>query len=313
MEYAFLRTYARRFGLDYQCPDWGNKYLFGHNDPPVTTNLPTWLERREPCPHGDLYGVPIPDMGDLCVGHDYYGWAQFHTSWYAPDKEFIQSLFHVVSPERDRVLPALYNTMGDTVISLHLRRGDSGRLIFPLLPITWPLRWLHANWSRFKNPVLYIATENKTLAKHFHYYHPVMQEDLGIMPTGVPPPNYKYPHTKDNPSLQTVDWFPDWYILQHSDVILASDSAFSSSAAMMNHNIKEFWRPRLSLQGFEKVDPWNMPFITREHLDDWPGIPGTQIDSNLAFAHCWRGFRPKFPSVPETEEMIKECEVPPCA
>jgi hypothetical protein len=161
--------------------------------------------------------------------------------------------------------------------------------------------------------VLFIATEDTSLVRHFHYYKPVVAEDLGVTITGTVPPKYYYPHKRDNPPPRCLDFVPDWGVIQHSDVILASDSAYSCSAAMMNEKVKEFWRPRLSLGGFEQLDPWNMPFITREHLDDHPGIPGTQIDENPAFAHCWRGFRPKYPSVPETEEMIQKEELPSCA
>ena len=312
MQVAFVRTYAKRFGLDYQLPPWGGQYLFGHADPPVTAKLPQWKEPQEPCKYGEPYGIPIPPVGDECVNHDFVGWAQYRTSWYAPDKDFIQGLFRVVSPERDRVEPALelLRAKGDTIISLHLRRGDSGRLIFPLTPIVWCLKWLHEHWGRFKNPALFIATEDISLVKYFHYYNPVVDQDLGIVPTGKPPPEYRYPHTRDKPSPQSLDWFPDWYILQHSDVLLASDSSYSVTAAMMNRSIQEFWRPRLSLQRFEQCDPWNMSFITKEHLDDHRGIPGTQLDSNPRFAHCWGNFKPTYPSVPETEAMIKEWEVP---
>ena len=309
IQYAFIRTYAMRCGLDYRLAKWCGQYLFGHEDPPIDEKLPDWHESREPAQPDAIYGKPIPPVGDECAGRDVHGWFQYHTSWYAPDKPFIQSLFVPVSPARQRVVDTMarLRERGRTVVSIHLRRGDSGRLIFFFTPVVWCLKWLHQNWERFDEPVLFLATEDSSWAKYFHHYRPVLAEDLGIDYVHEAPDHYIYPYGRNYTDPRQLDFFPDWYVLQNSDVVVASDSTFSVSAAWTSTTIKEFWRPRLSLRGFEQCDPWDMDVVTREHLDNFPGIPGTQLDENSRF---WGAWRPKHPSVPETVEEIARWEVP---
>ena len=217
--------------------------------------------------------------------------------------------------------------MGTTIIGLHLRRGDSGRLIWPYTPITWALRWLHANWLRFSNPVLFIATETPSLVEYFRGYGAVSATDLGIVLGDKPPPKYTYPYQERPDRKCQMDFFPDWFLLQHSDVIVASESTFSVVAAWLSRTVQELWRMRLSFDpdgptpygnasngscGFEYLpDPWEMEFSSREHLDDYPRIPGTQIDTNPLFEEAWKDWKPKHQSVPEDPEEIQRWMDPP--
>lgn len=309
IQYAFVRTYARRQDLDYQLPQWAGQYFYGHDDPPLTAKLKTYHERTEPARYEQCFGVPIPPGDEEVVNRDWLGWGQFHTSWYAPDREFIQGLYDpVVEPEQSRVSAALdrLRKLGDTIIALHLRRSDGGRMIFFHTPIIWCLRWLRENWERFDRPVLLITTEAPRLVNYFRNYSPCTAEQLGIRFRPLPPPHYDFPHKRANPQPRQLDFFPDWYLLQQSDVILASESSFSVSAAMAGRRVREFWRPRLSLGDFEQVDPWNTDFSPREHLNDYPGIPGTQLDANPDYADYWRGYNCKYPAVPEPEEEIEK-------
>jgi hypothetical protein len=312
-QYAFIRTYAKRYGLEYQVPAWSGQYFFGHNDPPVSCELPQFDERYATTQHQSCFGKPYPPDGDSVVGHDWVGWAQYDTWWYAPDRDFILSLFDSVEPERTRMQAALaaLKERGNTIIGLHLRRGDGGRLIFFWTPMVWILRWLRNNWLRFDKPVLYIATEDTSLVRYFDGYAPVTMETLGFSATAVLPPNYSYPHDRPEDRPRQLTFFPDWYLLQHSDVVLASESTFSVSAAWVSRTNREFWRPLLSLQDFEQVDPWNASVSPREHLDDYPGIPGTQIDENPDYAGYWRDYRSPHQSVPEDPEEIAKWIDPP--
>jgi hypothetical protein len=307
-QYAFIRTYAKRHGIPYQCAPWAGQEFFGHEDPPVSVVLPDRNERRKPYPNEPEFGFPLPPEGPEFHGSNFTGWAQYHTSWYAPDKDFIQGLFRptaetafVYSPLLNRV-----KTPDSTLVVLHLRRGDAGRMIYFLTPILWCLEWLDTNWGRFNNPIFYLATEDVSLKPWFADYGVRTADDLGVAMRAISPRHYEYPWDKTGKFARQMTFFPDWYVMQNADVVVAAESTFGVSAAWTNTCIKEFWRPRLSLRGFEQCDPWDMDVSPREHLDDYPDIPGVQIDSNPDFASHWRNYKPRHPSVPETRQSILE-------
>jgi hypothetical protein len=306
-QYAFVRVYAKRHGIGYQVPPWAGQGFFGHSDPPVSALLPDRRERYGPAPYEERFGVPVPPKGQEYHNRNFIGWAQYHTSWYAPDKEFVQGLFRATPDTEAEHFPLMerLRSMGKTVVTIHIRRGDSGRLIFFFVPVVWYLQWLRDNWGRLDEPVLFLATETIAYKKWFAKYNVLTVEDLGVPLSDAPYPKYDYPYDAGRHRERQLTFFPDWYILQHSDVVVGSESTFSASAAWTG-NIKEYWRPRLSLRGFEQCDPWNMHVSPREHLNDYPGIPGTQIDSNPEFAEFWKGFKTVHPSVPETDEMIQD-------
>ncbi len=312
IQYAYMRVCARRYGCDYGVPSWAGQYLFGHDDPPVKCVLPEVHERYGPCQYEQCFGVPSPPSKEEQLGHNFMGWAQYHTSWYAPDKKFILSLYDAVPPELDRVQPALkvLRTLGKTLVVFHLRRSDAGRMIFHLTPVTWYLRWLREHWKRLEDPVLYIATEEPELAHAFRHYDPVMMEDLGIK-ARAQPPKYQYPYGDKFHDLRQLDFFPDWYVMQNADVVVGSDSTFSFTAVWTSRINQEYWRSRLSRQCFERIDdPWNADASWREHLNDYPGIPGTQIDSNPTYDEYWRSHTTQFPAIPLDPEEVKSLEKP---
>jgi hypothetical protein len=300
-QYAFIRSYAQTHGLSYEVPPWVGQYLFGFQDPPLTTTLPPKRERTPGGPaHMQGLGIPFPPRGHEYAGHDFQGWAQYETAYYQPVREAILGLYaEPASPQRERVasLWSKLQQRGGTRIGLHLRGGDSGRIIFPLTPIEWCLRWLHQNWHRFRDPVLYLATEEPSLRRWFEHYSPVLPEDLGATMIAAPYPRYRYPYTITPARARQLDFFPDWYLLQRCDVLLLSDSSFGFTAAWTSRVVRETWRMRLSLQDFEPIDPWNCRFCNMEHLDDHPGIPGTAVDHNPEFD--WGDFRARQHAVAE--------------
>lgn len=305
-EYMFIRVAAKRLGINYEVPIWAGQRIFGHKDPPITS---TFATVRETYSDAELviFSPPVPfKQLDVLINRNFHGYGQFHMSWYAPDKAFIQQLFEAVPPIAPKMQQAMarLRQRGKTVIAFHIRRSDAGRLLFHLTPVTWYLQWLRDNWKRFEDPVLYIASEDPTVAEYFVHYAPVMMEDIGIVPKDKPA-DYFYPHGKQFTHVRQLDFFTDWYVLQHCDVMVASDSTFSFSAAVANTALKECWRSRLSTQQFELIDPWDSHTSWREMLDDYPGIPGTQLDSNETYAAHWKGYVPKYPSVPLDPEEIR--------
>ncbi len=311
VQYAFVRSYAMANGLTYQLPTWAGQYLFGFVDPPITYHFPPFTEAVVTHRPGRI-GVPIPPAAGELANRDFQGWGQYDTAYYQPHKQFIQRLYRApVDPQRSRVATALESlqSRGATLIGLHLRRGDSGRVIYPFTPIAWCLRWLHDNWKRFPCPVLFVATEDASLMDHFRGYDCCAAEDLGITFELREYPGYIYPFKIEPHKARMLDFFPDWYLLQHCDVVLASDSSFSMTAAWTSTIVRETWRPKLSLGGFERIDPWSMPFCNREHLDDFPGIPGTALDDNPGMG--WEGFTPTHKAVPEDPVIFTQWLTPP--
>ena len=278
-QYMFLRTYAKRCNTDYQCGKWIGQRLMGHEDPSISAYLPIMKERLSN-PNDEL-ATSFPPEGSAANGTDYNGYCQYHTSYYAQDKSFIKTLFQPIGPVRNRLEPVVdkLRSRGSTVIGLHMRRGDTGRLIYYLTPNSWYLDWLEKNWSAFENPVLFIASENPEDRVAFSKYNPVMSSDLLDL-SNHPYPIYNYLlYDMTNPSPIAMDWFPDWWLLYNCDILLFGNSTFSFTAAMLG-KARSAWRSRLSTQKFEPVDPWNSYPLVREDLRDYPGVANTWYDNN---------------------------------
>lgn len=287
-EYIFLRSYAERYGLKYEAGSWVGQLLFGHKNPPITKKLPRYEERRTFVGgHNHMTDLNVywnhtipPDSYEV-VDHDFQGYAQYHTSYYRPQQEFIRNLFASLIPElAERIQPAIDKFYGTTMIGLHLRRGDTGHAVFYLTPNEWYLQWLDENWGRFENPRLFIATEEPLDVEAFRKYDPITANEL--LPLQSDPYSiYNYLKCDlADPTVESMDWFPDWWLLRCCDVLLIGESTFSFSAAMMRPHLQECWRSVLSKQSFVKIDPWDSYPLVREYLDDHPNIPGTSYKKN---------------------------------
>jgi hypothetical protein len=97
---------------------------------------------------------------------DLLGWFQFHTRHYRPHRAFFRSLFQPL-PEIRQVLISAWARLrqrGNTVVGVHLRRGD--RLNIPLNTNEWvaPARlyteWLERIWPSLDRPVLFLASDS---------------------------------------------------------------------------------------------------------------------------------------------------------
>jgi len=292
-QYMFVRSYARRYELQYQVNPWVGQILYGHEDPSITVQLPRYDERKSRV--GGLKQQPdlnvawsqsLPPDSREVIGHDFHGYAQFHTSYYRPEQEFLRGLFAPPEALYDRINPAAENLrQSPTVIGLHMRRGDTGRAIFYLTPNEWYLRWLKENWGRFLRPILFIASEDPSDAEVFRDYNPVTSADL--LPLAADRYRlYNYLRCElADPTAANMDWFPDWHLLTQCDVLLFGESTFGFTAAMMAQGLRECWRSVLSKQAFIQIDPWDSYPLVREHLGDYPNVPGTFYTQNPK----WRG------------------------
>ena len=272
-QYSFLRIYADKHNLEMQIPPWIGEDLFGLKTPLVTEMLTHRLEERDDTKHSPVN----PPKSDEFVNHDFEGYGQFHTSWYRPYQAEMREWFRPVSVIQDRMNNGLarLREAGTTPIGLHLRRGDYGQLYFYTTPIKWCTDWLDANWPRLDNPVLFIATEDPSLAKDFAKYEPLLVEDLGVSLTDTPYRHFQYlAEDSSNPTKTSMDFYPDFYFLTQCKILLLSNSTFGFAAAMLNHGLQECWRPVLPEGGFVQVDPWNDDVLRHDLVTDYPNIEG---------------------------------------
>lgn len=234
--YMFGKTYARRHDLEFQVDPWIGNTLIGAIDPPVRQSLPAVHEKTE---HGidDTIIPSAPPLGDVnCTGY-----FQYHTSFYARDRDKICEWFRPAPALAAQLEPAWkrIRECRGTAVAIHIRRGDYGFRYFYRTPLRWYLEQLERIWPTLDRPFLFIASDAlDEVAEHFKRYNPVTAADLG-----PPPP--------------THDFYRDFYVLQHSDVLLIPNSTFSFAAAMLNTNLRQAYRSHLPSRGFVPFDPWD--------------------------------------------------------
>lgn len=281
-QYTFLKTYCKQHNLWLQLPKWVGNGLFGFKDDPITLNLPRYRESR----FVGTNGQGEPPEGTELAGHDFHGFAQYHTSYYEPVRDWILESFRPLSDimVAKRLCEATSRLRGSgrTVIGIHLRRGDYGLTHFPVIPTKWYLRWLANNRLRFFSPLLFIATEDVNLIEDFaDCYDMATASGLGVPLSNKPMEGYNYlQHELRLKESVAMDWYPDFYLLSQCDVILAPSSTFSFFAAMLAPHLTEYWRASLKAGGFVREDPWNACPLLRERVVDYEHIPGIRLKEN---------------------------------
>jgi len=242
-QYAFLKIYAKKHNLEVRTPPWIGQYLFGHKDPPISGSLPEFKETTN-----ELADAIIPNAKRKFENVDFWGYFQYHTSYYAPDKEYFRSLFKSV-PEIEKQMNRAVSHLrskGKTVVGMHLRRGDYGRGCFFVAPSKWYKNWLQDLWSKLDEPVLFIASdEPEKVLDDFAQYNPITTKQLCI-------------------NLPKAEFYPDFYILSKCDIVSISNSSFSFVACMLNEQGRLFYRPRLSAEALIPFDPWNSETVFRD-------------------------------------------------
>ncbi|MDF2669030.1 MAG: methyltransferase FkbM family [Paenibacillus sp.] len=252
-QYAFLKIYAKRYGLRVQTPEWIGASLFGHRDNPIRKKLPKAYENHIPDKE-----VLLTARKPLVTNVDFWGYFQFHTRYYAPYKEYFRYLYTPVPQVQERVEKGIkeLRAIGKTLVGLHIRRGDYllrqnhevyGKLHFPA-PCEWYKKWLEAIWGTLVKPVLFIASdEPDTVLSHFSEYKPIRSRELFT-------------------AYSEEDFYLDHYILSHCDRLAISNSTFSFTASMLNSTATVFVRPDLEAQRLVAYDPWNSPVNPWLHL-----------------------------------------------
>jgi hypothetical protein len=239
-QYMFLRTYARRNNLSVQVPVWKGTYLFGTKDK-TPCALPTIKEER-------VYDAEKSRIIGR-RGVNVEGYFQYHTSYYAQDKEFIREIFTPTEEVKSIVnIPVeALRAKGKTLVGLHIRMGDHGRrskkyVPYFATPVDWCKKWLDEHLPNMDEPVLYLASdEPDKVLSYFSSYNPMV-----ALPNLIP----------------GVPEYQDFYVMSKCDVLLIASSSYSFAASMLNTG-KQFYRPNPKVGGFVKYDPWNDYSILR--------------------------------------------------
>jgi hypothetical protein len=299
---AFLRCYAARFGIEYQAPEWAGQKIFGLADPPITVTLP---RKRERCQHAHLPGfgqhVLPPEPGEF-HNHDFLGYAQLHTSWYAPYADNLRTLFTPRPSYLEQLQTGLdrLRNAGDTIIGLQIRRSDYGHDAHYRTPIRWYQDWLTRHMSRFERPVIFVECEDRELYRRFPM-RVETSETLGIKFSRDVMPNYAdclhFPPEQRRASPSFVDFFTNWWLLANCHVLLIANSTYGFTAAMFSTCLREAWRSNLPAQTFVPFEPWWDDPGENNSLEQWRGIPDTQVDNN---PFC-PSIKNKYPAVPGLE------------
>lgn len=223
-QYAALKMYAEKNNLKAEVPEgWIGRSLFVNcNDPPLTQTPREQkvIEGKEPVWQNGGFG-----------NCDIKGYFQYHTSFY--DRDYFRSLYRLLpSLEKDLRKPLDQLRQG-FLIGIHIRRGDykiASRKA-NIAPTEWYLKWLKENWGKIKCPVLFIASDEiDNVIDDFKDYNPNAFRDGNFL--------------------------CDFYILQHCDYLLTSNSTFSFTAAMLNEKGK-FFRPDFRQKQLVSFDPWD--------------------------------------------------------
>jgi hypothetical protein len=242
-QYAFLKIYARLNALEVETPAWIGRRLFGCDDPGISHLLPMVVERFP-----QEFAPLLKGKSDL-VDVDFVGYFHFHTQHYQPYQAYFRSLFQPIPALQPR-LQDLYRQIrgplrgslrdrGQTLVGLHLRRGDFGRKNLYIAPTAWYLQWLQEIWQTLDQPILFIASDDpESVLADFAAYDPVTTQDVDL-------------------GIEEADFYADFYLLTQCDAVAISNSTFSFAACLLNQKATMFARPHRGSARLVPFNPWH--------------------------------------------------------
>lgn len=244
-QYTFLSLVARRQSAQLQLCAWSGSALFRLNRFRDLKTAAKKIKESE---------VNLPDLINLMrvkdekfAGIDFDGQAQFHTSYYAPDKDFIRTLFIFDVRLPDFFKRALCNLglSQKKIIAIHLRRGDYGYNQYFRAPCSWYEKWISEAGYSHDEYIIYICSESpEKYLKRFSKFTVITSADL-------------------NCPIQLTPYF-DFMVMTLADAVATSNSSFSFFASMLNTKTSQFYRPDFDKSGLVQFDPWNAdPLLNR--------------------------------------------------
>lgn len=234
-QYAFARLYANEYQLEALMPDWIGRDLFDLDDPLLTQMLPGVNESEF-----DFFSSLNRQLEESICEKDISGYFSPHTQKWGNRVDQFQSLFEPGKNIRPIVEQAInfLRREGQTIIAVHIRRGDFGEGQFWIAPTNWYVDWLRTIWNDAKKPVLYVATDDDRVIADFSDFSPLSSRNLPV-------------------SIPGAEFYLDHYILSRADFVAISNSSFSFTATMLNKNGIMFVRPEPTQKQLVPFDPWN--------------------------------------------------------
>lgn len=240
LQYGVARLYAERHGLTLETPSWTGRYLFDLDDPLPGPALP-YLSEQEA---GLAAGLAEDATADA-AGHDIDGYFCGNTAPLAPHAAAFRRFFTQGRRWQQRFgqAQARLRQAGDSIVCLHLRRGDFGWGPFWIAPETWYLNWLETVWPNLHNPVLYVATDAPDIVAAFARYSPLTAAALNL------------------PPLPGATFLDDFQALCAADILAISNSTFSFTASLLNDRAVSFLRPDRGTGALRPYLPWSAPVL----------------------------------------------------
>jgi FkbM family methyltransferase len=255
LQYAYLRLYAEAAGCDIETNDWIGRDLFGLSDPFISKVLPRLEEKSF-----DSAGAIAPGARPR-TDVDLAGYFAFATNKYAHRKERFRELFQLQGPARAAVDKAWHEIAGDrrSVIAIHVRRSDFGYGRFWIAPLEWYHVWLGRNWSRWHNPVLYIATDDPSIVTAFGQYSTLSAENFPAFP-------------------RDLAFVLDFFVMARANTLAIANSTFSFVAAMLNAQAEGFWRPDAARRELTNFEPWaSMPLLDPPWMSSGQAVTAQEL------------------------------------
>lgn len=240
LQYGFLRMYAAEHGLALEAPDWIGRDLYDFDDPLPGGSLPVVSEGDR-----DLVASLNREVPQVHADADFWGYCCYPTGRLRRHRRLFQDLFRPGRRVAQLVEPAAQalRQRGDSVVAIHLRRGDFGYGRFWMAPGAWYGAWLDAVWPTLNHPVLYVASDDSGAAAELARYQPLTAADFDV-------------------AIPGAEFYLDFHLLTLADSLAISNSSFSFVAAMLNERARAFMRPDRDRCELVAFDPWDSPVLT---------------------------------------------------
>jgi tetratricopeptide (TPR) repeat protein len=239
LQYGVARLYAEHAETQLETPDWIGRDIFGLNDAYISDfNIKNSITENQVMSgltgESEFINENAHTSGYFCG----------NTKYLINYKNEFRNFFRTsnkIELYTQNILKQIKSN-GKIIVAIHLRRGDYGKDNFWIAPEKWYQKWLSEIWSSLDCPILYVSTDDSKLVQSFSEYNPISACDI-----------------KTN--LSGIEFYTDHYVLQNSDILATSNSTFSGTAALLNQNANQFFRPDLGRAALRDYDPWNEPIL----------------------------------------------------
>jgi transposase len=218
LQYAFLRLYGWRNGLDVAMPHWPEGEALALPPPAAAIRKGRWPVVTFG-PFEDAAALELWRTADPPADVDFDGYFQeIPESWLAHRAAF-RRLLRLRSDAETRIADwrAAAAPPGTTLVAIHVRRGDfadydpSANPHFRMAPIAWYRDWLAQAWPTLRRPRLFVATDDRAAVL------PAFADFARV----------------DGPSTGLGGVFDDLAGMREADILALCNSSFSRSAALM--------------------------------------------------------------------------------